>query len=176
MHLAVALPQLHDAALIAGVDLTAELITDWRDPAAERYITARSSQPVIYRIGRPPYTEAAGVTAAAYATELIYRDADRLTSEHALVNTAFRIGMGTGAYAMLQAMGHPLPVFPPASETFTDWLIRLERDLANWLLTRLAVDPPPPGGTATAYQRFAQALRRRVAGRAMSRAGRCRPH
>jgi hypothetical protein len=171
MHLAVALPQFYDDALIAGVDLTAELIGDWRNPAHERHLTVpHSPEPVIYRVGRPPYTQAAGVTAAEYATQLIYRDA-RVTSEHALVNTAFRIGMGTGAYAMLQAMGHPLPVFPPPRETFTDWLIRLERDLANWLLTRLAVDPPP-GGSAPPYQRFAQALRRRVADRAMSRAGR----
>ena len=174
MHVAAALSHNHDAALTLAVELTAELITEWRNPANERYMSARSSEPLIYRVARPPFTQAAGVAAAKYATQLIY-DAG-ITDEPALVDNAFRIGMGSGIHASRIARGETI-VFPPRRETLGEWILRIERELSDWLLTKLLVDPPPGDDlrarAVTAHCRaWAQRLRCSATSRTAARAAR----
>jgi len=136
-----------DRALIPAVDLSAELVTGWPAPLDQQ--AGSGTEPVIYRVGRPPYTQAAGVGAARHATALILQLADRAgATEQALISMAFRIGLSTGAYAARHALGHPLPTLPPPKERPAQWMVRFEFDLADWILTRLAVDPPPQLGNA----------------------------
>ena len=149
-----------DHALISAVDLSAELVTGWPAPRDEYIQSGR--EPMIYRVGRPPFTQAAGVGAARHATALILRLADRAgATERALIDTAFRIGMSSGTYAARHALGHPWPTFPPPRETPAQWHARLAGDLSDILVTRLAVDPPPDEGhrAAAGWQRLAQRLR-----------------